>query len=154
MSSFTNLAYHIIFSTKFRQPLIQIALQKRLYEYVGGIIRATNGLMIEIGGIEDHIHVLANLSPTKAVSDSIREIKANASKWINELPERTTRFEWQKGYGAFTVSYSQIESVRHYIQNQGEHHKTKTFEDEYMKFLQLHNIAFNRPYLFEGEHHG
>jgi putative transposase len=93
-------------------------LQNRLYEYIGGIIRAQNGHLIEIGGVEDHVHLLANLAPTKAVSDSIREIKANASKWSNELFDQRSRFEWQKGYGAFSVSYSQIESIRHYIQNQ------------------------------------
>jgi REP element-mobilizing transposase RayT len=154
MSTFTKLAYHIVFSTKYRHPLIHNTLQKRLYEYIGGIIRAQNGHLIEIGGVEDHIHLLANLSSTKAVSDSVREIKANASKWSNELPEQTSRFEWQKGYGAFTVSYSQVESVRHYIQNQREHHRAKTFEEEYIQFLELHDIAFERRHLFETEYHG
>lgn len=154
MSTFTKLAYHIVFSTKHRHPLIHATFQKRLYEYIGGIIRAQNGHLIEIGGIEDHIHLLANLSPTKAISDSIREIKANASKWSNELSDQKHRFGWQKGYGAFTVSYSHIESVRHYIQNQHEHHQTKTFEEEYIRFLELHEIAFERRYLFEAEHYG
>jgi putative transposase len=154
MSTFTQLTYHVVFSTKYRQPLIQTALQKRLYEYIGGIIRAQNGHLIEIGGIEDHIHLLANLSPTTAISDSIRDIKANASKWSNELFDLTSRFEWQKGYGAFSVSYSQIESVCHYIQNQRIHHRTKTFEEEYIKFLELHNIAFEHRYLFEAEYYG
>jgi REP element-mobilizing transposase RayT len=143
-----------VFSTKYRSPLIQPEFQKRLYEYIGGIIRAQNGHLIEIGGIEDHIHLLTNLSPTKAISDSIREIKANASKWSNELFSQANRFEWQKGYGAFSVSYSQIESVRHYIQNQREHHQTKTFEEEYIKFLELHSIVFEHRYLFEAEHYG
>ncbi len=128
--------------------------KKDFYEYIGGIIRAQNGHLIEIGGTKDHIHLLANLPPTKAISDSIREIKLNASKWCNELPEKSCKFEWQKGYGAFTVSFSQIESVRHYIQNQQEHHRTKTFEEEYIKMLELHNIVFERKYLFEGEHYG
>jgi putative transposase len=154
MSRFTKLAYHIVFSTKYRHPLIQTVLQTRLYEYIGGIIRAQNGHLIEIGGIEDHIHLLANLSATKAISDTLRELKTNASKWCNELPEQTSRFEWQKGYAAFSVSYSQIESVRHYIQNQREHHQTSTFEDEYIKFLELHDIAFEQRYLFEAEHYG
>lgn len=143
-----------MFSTKYRRSLIMTTLQKRLYEYIGGIIRAQNGHLIEIGGIEDHIHLLANLSPTKAVSDAIRDIKANTSKWINELPDQTSRFDWQKGYGAFSVSYSQIASVCCYIQNQREHHQTKTFEEEYIKFLELHHIAFERRYLFEAEHYG
>ena len=154
MSTFTKLTYHVVFSTKYRHPLIHTALQKRLYEYIGGIIRAQNGHLIEIGGVEDHIHLLASLSSIKAISDSIREIKANASKWGNELPDQKRRFEWQKGYGAFTISYSQIESVRRYIQNQREHHQTKTFEEEYIKFLELHDITFERRYLFEAEHYG
>lgn len=154
MSTYTKLTYHIVFSTKYRLPLIQNELQNKLYEYIGGIIRAQNGHLIEIGGIEDHIHLLANLTPTKAISDSIREIKSNASKWINELSNQTNRFEWQKGYGAFSVSYSQIESARFYIQNQREHHQTKTFEEEYIKFLEIHKIAFQHKYLFEAEHYG
>ena len=129
-------------------------LQKRLYEYIGGIIRAQNGHLIEIGGIEDHIHILTNLSHSKAISDSIRDIKANTSKWVNEFSNQTNRFEWQKGYGAFSVSYSQIDSVRHYIQIQREHHQTKTFKEEYIQFLQLHDIAFEHRYLFETEHYG
>jgi putative transposase len=154
MSTFTQLTYHLVFSTKYRQPLIQTTLQKRLYEYIGGIVSAQKGYLIEIGGIEDHIHLLADLSPTKSISDSIRDIKANASKLSNETFQSNSRFEWQKGYGAFSVSYSQIESVRHYIQNQRIHHQTKTFEEEYIKFLELHNIAFEHQYLFEAEHYG
>ncbi len=154
MSTFNKLAYHIIFSTKYRKPLIYDDIQSRLYEYMGGIIRAQNGRLIEIGGIEDHIHLLVNLAPTKTVCDSIREIKTNASKWCNQLPGQNCRFEWQKGYGAFTVSYSHIELVQNYIQNQPEHHKTKTFEEEYIRFLELHGIDFERKYLFEDEYHG
>ena len=143
-----------MFSTKYRSKLIEESFSERLYEYIGGTIRAKNGHLIEIGGVEDHIHLLANLSPTKSISDTIREIKANASKWKNELPGNTGLFEWQKGYGAFTVSYSQIESVRHYIRNQREHHRIKTFEEEYIAFLKLHNIEFDQRYLFEAEHFG
>ena len=154
MGTFTKLTYHVVFSTKYRHPLIRGPFQKRLYEYIGGIIRAQDGHLIEVGGIEDHIHLLASLSPKKSISDAIREIKANASKWSNELSDVTSRFEWQKGYGAFTVSYSQIESVCNYIQNQHEHHKTKTFEEEYIAFLKSHNIVYNRQYLFEAELHG
>jgi putative transposase len=154
MSTFTKLTYHIVFSTKHRHPLIHNEFQKRLYEYIGGIIRAKKGSLIEIGGIEDHIHILAGLSQIKPVSDAIREIKANSSKWSNEHFEFNRRFEWQKGYGAFTVSYSLIASVRQYIQNQHEHHRKKTFRDEYITFLKLHDIVFDPKYLFEDEYHG
>jgi REP-associated tyrosine transposase len=154
MSTFTKLIYHVVFSTKYRRKLIFGSFGERLYEYIGGVIRAQNGRLIEIGGVEDHVHLLVNLPPTKSISDTIREIKANASKWSNELPDTTYRFEWQKGYGAFTVSYSQVDSVRHYIRNQREHHRTKTFEEEYTLFLERHNIEFDRQYLFEAEHYG
>ena len=154
MSTFSKLTYHIVFSTKYRKKLIFDPFREKIYEYIGGIIRAQKGHLIEIGGIEDHVHLLANLSPTMAVSDSIREIKTNSSKWSNQLPDTTHRFEWQKGYGAFSVSYSQIESVRHYIKNQHEHHRTKTFEEEYMLFLKCHTIEFEHKYLFEEDLHG
>ena len=153
MSTFNKLAYHVVFSTKYRHPLIKVTFQKRLYEYIGGIIRAQNGRLIEIGGVEDHIHILANLSPVKAICDSIREIKTNSSKWSNEFADQESRFEWQKGYGAFTVSFSNIENIRLYIQNQHKHHKTKTFEEEYIEFLELHEIEFEHRYLFETEHY-
>ena len=85
MSTFTKLTYHIVFSTKYRHALIRDAFQQRLYEYIGGTIRAHNGHLIEIGGVEDHVHILTNLSPAKSISDTIREIKSSASKWSNEL---------------------------------------------------------------------
>lgn len=154
MSTFTKLTYHIVFSTKRRSKIIHDSLQKRLYQYIGGIVRAQNGHLIEIGGIEDHIHILATLSPTKAISDSIRDLKSNSSKWCNEMPSQTSRFEWQKGFGAFTVSHNHVEPVSRYIQNQREHHQTVTFEDEYIKFLEWHNLVFEKRYLFEAEHFG
>ncbi|MBW3596521.1 MAG: transposase [Planctomycetes bacterium] len=128
--------------------------RERMYEYIGGTVRGRGGHLIQIGGVEDHVHLLANLAPTSAVSDSIREIKANASKRVNGLTILSERFQWQKGYAAFTVSYSQIESVRRYIANQSEHHRTRTFEEEYMEFLRRHGIQFDRRHLFEDEHHG
>ncbi len=143
-----------MFSTKYRRPVIIDDFRERLYEYMGGIVRNLNGRLLEVGGVEDHVHLLVNLAPARAVSDSIRDIKANASKWANELPEFQTRFEWQKGYGAFTVSHSQIDTLRHYLQNQPEHHRTKRFEDEYIQLLQRHEIDFDRKYLFEAEHLG
>ena len=154
MGSYSKLIYHIVFSTKHRQPSIREVVRERLYEYIGGTIRCLKGNLIEIGGVEDHIHILARLSQVIAVSDAVRNIKANTSKWANGLPELKSRFEWQKGYAAFSVSYSQMDGVRDYIANQTEHHKTTTFEEEYVRFLQRHDIAFERRYLFEDEHLG
>ena len=90
----------------------------------------------------------------RTVSDVIRDIKANASRWVNEFPKVTTRFKWQKGYAAFTVSYSQVPSVQRYVRNQQEHHRVTTFEEEYIAFLQRHDIEFDPRWLFEAEHHG
>jgi REP element-mobilizing transposase RayT len=97
MGAYTKLTYHVVFATKYRRPLITDDFRERLYKYVGGIIRGLDGHLIQIGGIEDHIHLLANLSPAMAVSDAVREIKANGSKWVNELAILQERFEWQKG---------------------------------------------------------
>jgi REP element-mobilizing transposase RayT len=154
MGSFTRLTYHIAFGTKYRRPTIAKPLRERLYEYIGGTLRAKKGELIGIGGVADHVHILGRLSPTLAVADVIRDIKANSSRWMNEQPEVKGLFEWQKGYGAFTVSYSLSESVERYIQNQEEHHRTKTFQEEFMALLTRHKIEFRMDYLFEDEHHG
>ena len=154
MGSFSQLNYHIVFATKFRKRSIDADISERLYEYIGGTLRAKNGELVEIGGVEDHVHILARLSPTLAVADVVREVKACSSKWLNELPDRNHDFYWQKGYGAFTVSYSMVDAVRNYIRNQAEHHRQKTFEEEYVEFLQKHGIEFRNEYLFEDELHG
>ncbi len=129
-------------------------LQTRLYEYIGGIVRAKKGHLIEVGGVADHIHLLTHLSPTFSISDTIRDIKGSSSAWVNAEKISEKHFEWQKGYGAFTVSYSNCDAVQKYIQNQEEHHRQRTFGQEYMEFLERHEIKFERRYLFEDEHHG
>ncbi len=154
MGSFTQLTYHVVFATKYRKPTITGDVLEPLYKYVGGILRAKKGSVIQIGGIENHVHVLARLSPAFAVSDVIREVKANSSKWMNEEHNLKGKFEWQIGYGAFTVSYDRRDAVANYIRNQKEHHRTKTFQEEYIEFLKRHGIEFRVEYLFEDEHHG
>ena len=154
MGSFTQLTYHIVYATKYRHPSIITEIRERLYEYIGGIIRAKKGCLIEIGGVADHVHILTQLSASFAVADIVRDIKANSSRWMNEQPEIKRPFGWQKGYGAFTVSYTRVPKVRAYIQNQEEHHKTVTLQDEYTDFLKRHGIEFRPEYLFEDEHHG
>ena len=153
MGSFTRLTYHIVFATKYRKSSIKEQIQKRLYEYIGVTLRAKKGQLIEIGGVEDHVHILAGLSPTLAVSDVIRHVKASSSKWMRE-EGKIESFQWQKGFGAFTASYDRVDAIRNYIRNQKEHHKTKTFQEEYIEFLERHGIEFQLEYLFEGEHAG
>lgn len=148
----TNLLFHIVFSTKFRRNLITQEFKDRLYEYTGGIIREQKGILLTIGGMPDHIHILAKLSPTLAVSDVLRIVKANTSKWFNETFEPTKKFRWQSGFGAFSVSKSGVPVVTKYIQTQEKHHQKLTFRDEYRLMLQRHEIDFDEKFLFEEEH--
>lgn len=146
--SYTNLIYHIVFSTKNRKPLITENVKVRLYDYVGGTIRKQGGIALAIGGMSDHIHVLAKLRPDKAVSDVLRDLKANASGWMKEVFPELKDFSWQNGYGAFTVSASQVEKVRRYIVNQEIHHKKRPFRDEFIVLLRANGVDFDEKYLF------
>jgi putative transposase len=154
MSTFTRLTYHVVFGTKFRRNRIVEPFGDELYSYIGGIIRGEQGALLEIGGMPDHVHIFAAFSPAISVSDMLRRIKAKSSKWANDHQKLIDHFEWQKGYGAFTVSQSQIETVRDYIRNQEEHHRQKTFKDEFVNLLERHGIQFEERYLFEDEHVG
>ena len=151
MSTFTNLLFHIIYSTKYRKQTIRTQWQNDLYGYIGGIVRDQKGTLFKIGGVEDHLHLLIKLSPTIAISDVLRKIKSNSSKWINERSDVTRKFEWQSGYAAFSVSESQMPAVAEYIANQAKHHRKKTFEEEFLAILKKHNIEFDMQYVFEQE---
>ena len=132
--SYTNLLYHIIFSTKDRRPLITEDCQPRLYDYMGGTIRRLGGISLELNGTEDHVHLLTKLRADKALSDVLRDLKANASGWMHDVFPESKAFSWQRGYGAFTVSHSNLEEVRHYIAHQKEHHRKTFFRDEFIQF--------------------
>ena len=125
----------MIFSTKNREPIITSTLQPKLYSYIGGIIRGEGGILIEIGGISNHIHLLTNFRQDRTVSEMLQRIKGKSSKWVNEQNELNIKFHWQSGYASFTVSESRVEAVVNYIRNQEEHHRHKTFEEEYEEFL-------------------
>ncbi|MGH9942697.1 MAG: IS200/IS605 family transposase [Pyrinomonadaceae bacterium] len=144
--SYTNLLYHIVFATKERYPLIPAELRPRLHEYPGGTVRGLDGITLEVGGVSDHVHVLAKIKPTIAVSEFIKKLKANSSGWANRLTHG--RFAWQGRYGAFTVSESQVERVRAYIQTQEEHHRGVSFEDEFKALLRAHQVEFDERYLW------
>ncbi|MEO2019482.1 MAG: IS200/IS605 family transposase [Fuerstiella sp.] len=154
MSSFTKLTYHIVFATKYREPTISKSFQEGLYEYIGGIIRSKHGALVRIGGVADHVHILARLSASSAVADVVRDVKAGSSKWIYDLNTQASWNAWQKGYGAFTVGYPQMDAVQKYIQNQAEHHRQITFQEEFIDFLKRHAIEYEPQYLFEDEHQG
>ena len=146
--SYTNLIYHIVFATKNRQSLISDDVKSRLYDYIGGTIRKQGGIALAINGMRDHVHILAKLRPDKAVSDVLRDLKANSSGWMKDVFPELKDFSWQNGYGAFTVSASQIEKVREYIANQEAHHQNiGSFRDEFIKLLKANEIDFDEKHL-------
>ena len=146
--SYTNLIYHIVFATKNRAPLITPDRKERLYEYIGGIVRGLGGILLGINGIEDHIHILVKLRPDKSVSDVLRDLKSNSSGWMHDVFPDARDFSWQNGYGAFTVSVSQIDGVRRYIADQEIHHAARSFEDEFVRLLEKNGVEFDRKYLW------
>ena len=146
-STFANLLYHIVFSTKNRIPLIQAGLREPLYEYMGGTLRGEGGILLEIGGIADHVHLLAKLKTDIAVAMMIKVVKGKSSKWVNAEKNLEQHFEWQEGYGAFSVSASHVERVRQYIRNQEKHHRRVSFRDELIGLLKRHGISYDERYL-------
>ncbi|MFL6232962.1 MAG: IS200/IS605 family transposase [Thermoanaerobaculia bacterium] len=134
-NTYSKLNYHLIFSTKSRIPLIDKAFQDELYGYMGGILRGNGGVLLTAGGMPDHVHLLAGWGTSISVAKMLQLVKTNSSKWMNERPGRPIgRFGWQEGYGAFSVSESQIAVVRKYILNQEEHHKKLSFREELSSF--------------------
>ncbi len=146
--SHTNLIYHIVFATKDRQAFLTAEREQRLYEYIGGIIRGLGGICLAINGMPDHVHILAKLRPDKALSDVLRDIKANSSGWIHDAFPDAADFSWQNGYGAFTVSESQIPKVAEYIARQKEHHHETTFESEFVGMLEKNGTEVDIKYLW------
>jgi REP element-mobilizing transposase RayT len=145
--SYTNLLYHIVFSTKDRRPLITSEIEPQLYDYIGGIIRGLGGICLELNGTEDHVHLLAKFRPDCALSDILRELKANATGWMHEVFPELKDFSWQRGYGAFTVSHSHVEQVSQYIRRQKEHHTKISFRDEFIQFLKVNGIEYDERYV-------
>jgi len=150
-NTFTSLHYHVIFSTKTREPWIRPDIEPRVWSYLGGIARENDMKAILIGGIENHVHLLLGLPPTVAVSKAVPLIKSGSSAWLKDTFPWVRGFGWQDGYGAFTVSKSLVPEVESYIRNQREHHRVKTFEGEYRAVLEKHETRFEERYLFDGE---
>ncbi len=148
-NTYTQLYVHVIFAVKGRANLISKAWKEKLYQYINGIIANKNQKLMIINGMPDHLHLLIGFKPDCNLSDLIRDIKANSSRWINENRFVAGKFEWQTGFGAFTVGQSQIKSVINYISKQEEHHKKKTFREEYIEFLRAYQIEFKPEYIFE-----
>jgi putative transposase len=147
--TYANLMYHIVFSTKNRLPLIGDGLRERLYEYMGGIVRGVGGSLMEVGGVTDHVHLLVRSKTDIAVATLVKKIKGQSSKWANGLPDRPKRFQWQEGYGAFSVSASVVPKVQRYIRSQEEHHRRISFKDELITLLKRHHIPYDERYLLD-----
>jgi putative transposase len=147
-ATLTNLLYHIVFGTKDRQPLIRDAFRDELEKYIAGIVRNKDGILLGIGGMPDHLHLIVKLKPDRSVAEIVRLIKANSSKWVNERHGEIGRFAWQSGYGAFSVSQSQFDALRAYVGNQEVHHRSRSFQDEFRDFLNKHAIEFDERYLW------
>jgi putative transposase len=146
-SSHCNLLYHIVFSTKGREAWLTSGIRPRVHQYLGGAIRDEKGIALTINGTADHVHVLAKLRQDKAISKLVGELKANSSGWISRTFKEAAGFAWQEGYGAFTVSESQVPKVRQYIEKQEEHHRTVSFLEELKVILNAHGLPFDERYL-------
>jgi REP-associated tyrosine transposase len=147
--SFASLHCHVIFSTKHRQPWLDAEWRPRLFEYMGGIMRNHKCSMIAAGGMPGHVHLLVSLSREISVAEVTRLVKANSSGWVHENLPALGEFAWQAGYGAFAVSFSQLDVVKQYIARQEEHHQTKTFQEEFIEFLERHGIEYDLRYLWD-----
>ena len=136
---------HIVFSTKERRKLIPTEMKESLWAYTAAICQHQGVFVHSIGGMDDHIHMLLQFPPTLMIADAIRDIKANSSGWMSD---EIGRFAWQKGYGGFGVSRSNIAAVVRYIQNQEQHHRKMTFEEEFIALLKKHGIEYDLRYVF------
>ncbi|MFN5380623.1 MAG: IS200/IS605 family transposase [Bacteroidota bacterium] len=148
-NTYSQIYLQIVFSVKGRQNLISKNWKEELYKYICGIVNGKEQKVYAIGGVADHIHILVSIKPTIALSDLVRDIKANSSKWINEKGFIKGKFQWQEGFGAFSYAHSQLDIIIAYINNQEQHHLKKTFRDEYTELLKKFNVQYDENYLFE-----
>ena len=146
-STYLSLHYHLIFSTKERRLLIADPWRDRLHAYLGGTVHTLGGVPQAIGGTADHVHMLVGLRATRCLAEVLREIKRPSSQWVHETLG-VAEFAWQEGYGAFTVSASGLAAVKRYILRQEEHHRKKTFQEEYVELLQRSGVEYDVQYLW------
>lgn len=147
--SLSKVYVHITFSTKHRQKLIDDEIANRLYEYLGGICKNLECHPVQVGGHKDHVHILCILSKKITQIKLIEEVKKQSSKWIKTISYKYQNFYWQDGYGIFSVNPSEIAVVVKYIQNQAEHHKKRTFQDELRAFLKKYNVDYDEKYVWD-----
>jgi len=147
--TFSQIYIQAVFAVKGRQSLIHADWESELYRYITGIIRNKKQKLLAINGMPDHIHILIGMKPSCCLSDLVREVKKASNDFINERQFVRGKFQWQEGYGAFSYSHSSLDQVISYINNQKEHHRKKTFREEYLEFLQKYEVDFKDEYLFE-----
>ncbi len=148
MSTFSQIYIQVVFAVKGRQSLIRPEWEEELYKYITGIVTNKEQKLIAINGVADHIHILLGLKPSCRLSDLVREIKKASNSFIKEKGFVKSKFEWQDGYGAFSYSHSALDNVIAYINNQKEHHRKKTFKEEYIEFLKKFQVDYKDEYLF------
>jgi len=149
MHAFSSSLYHCVWSTKGRRPVLTAEIQNRLWPYLGGIARANKTPALAIGGMADHVHILLSLPTTLTISKAIQLLKGNSSKWLHEEFKELRLFNWQEGYGAFTIGMSGVGETKNYIATQAEHHQKKTFQDEFRSFLEKHGLPYDNATLWD-----
>ncbi|MGI8604756.1 MAG: IS200/IS605 family transposase [Verrucomicrobiales bacterium] len=142
MHSFTHCLLHCVFTTHRREPWLTPDIRERLWPYLGGIARENKMRALATGGVSDHLHVLLSLPSTLSIAKAMQLVKGNCSKWIHETFPKLLGFAWQEGYGAFSIGVSGVDDTIAYIRGQEKHHRTRTFREEFMAFLQRHEIPF------------
>ena len=147
--SFSQTIIHLVFSTKHREPLISPGIEAQLHGYLASTCRAIGSNAFRIGGCADHIHIACSLPRTLSISDLLQEIKRSSSVWMKEQGAEYRDFAWQNGYGAFSIGYSQLDRLLHYIDTQHEHHKKESFKEEFLSFLKKYNIEYKEEYLWD-----
>ncbi len=148
-NTYTQIYIQIVFTVQNRLSLINLEWQDELYKYITGIVQNNGHKLIAINGMPDHVHIFIGMKPTQSLSDLIQDVKGNSSKWIHEKKFINGKFEWQAGFGGFSYSISQINSVVKYIENQKNHHKKTTFTEEYLNFLEKFEVPFDERYIFK-----
>ncbi len=146
-NTYTQIYIHIIFAVRDRKPHIKIENKEEIHQNITGIIQNKNQNVISINSMPDHVHILVSVKPSITISDFVRDIKNNSSRFINKKRWIMDKFSWQQGFGAFSYGHSQIDAIDKYIQNQEHHHKHMTCKEEYIKFLQKYGVKYDEKYI-------
>ncbi len=147
--TFSQIYIQYVFAVKGRENLLQKPWRDEVFKYISGIIKSKDQKPIIVNGVSNHVHVLVGMKPSMTISDLVRDIKNNSTNFINDQKFLKTKFSWQEGYGAFSYAHSQLDNVYRYIANQEEHHRKKTFQEEYIDFLRKFEVNYDEKYLFD-----